>query len=48
MQRQGMIKIWPNWLKDMQAGSISSLIIIGANPCYDHPMGATFAEALAK
>ncbi|MBX7164282.1 MAG: 4Fe-4S dicluster domain-containing protein [Saprospiraceae bacterium] len=48
MQRQGNDQDMAQLVKDMQAGSISSLIIIGANPCYDHPMGATFAEALAK
>ena len=33
---------------DMQAGAVSSLVIIGANPVYNAPADLGFAEALAK
>ena len=35
-------------LRDMQGGNVDALIVMGANPVFDLPNGATFAEAMKK
>jgi Fe-S-cluster-containing dehydrogenase component len=35
-------------LKDMEAGSVKTLIVWGVNPVYDLPQGAKFKEAMGK
>ncbi|HET9057769.1 MAG TPA: TAT-variant-translocated molybdopterin oxidoreductase [Chitinophagaceae bacterium] len=35
-------------LGEMEAGNIGALLIYGANPVYNHPMGDKFAAALSK
>lgn len=34
--------------KDMQAGSVDTLVILGGNPVYDAPVNLNFAEGLSK
>ncbi|MEO1435094.1 MAG: 4Fe-4S dicluster domain-containing protein, partial [Bacteroidota bacterium] len=48
-QRQGKDSDVQALIKDMKAGSVSALIILDeANPVYDLPNGAEFAEAMAN
>ena len=35
-----------NLMRDMQAGNVDALFVMGANPVYDLPNGAAFAEAM--
>ena len=46
--RQGDASKVEQLLKDMNAGAVSALFIYNANPVYNLPNGAAFAEALAK
>ncbi len=49
LQRQGIDADVVSLLQDMQAGRVNTLIICGdANPVYDTPEGAAFAEAIAN
>jgi len=46
LQKQGDDQALAALLKDMEAGSVDALVVVGANPVYDLP--ATFREAFAK
>jgi MoCo/4Fe-4S cofactor protein with predicted Tat translocation signal len=46
--RQGNDEAMANFIKETEAGSVAAVIFYGCNPVYDHPMGATLAEALKK
>ncbi len=45
-QKQGDDQALAALLKDMQAGAVDALVVVGANPVYDLPQA--FAEAFAK
>jgi Fe-S-cluster-containing dehydrogenase component len=38
----------PALIDDMKRGAVRALLVWGANPVYDHPDGAAFAQAIAK
>ncbi len=49
LQRQGMDKNVQGLLRDMKNGRVDALFVMdGANPAYDIPNAAEFAEAMAK
>ncbi|MFK7936237.1 MAG: TAT-variant-translocated molybdopterin oxidoreductase, partial [Saprospiraceae bacterium] len=49
MQRQGMDKNIQNLIKEMNGGGVDVVFVAdGANPAYDLPNSAAFAEAFAK
>jgi molybdopterin-containing oxidoreductase family iron-sulfur binding subunit len=49
MQRQGMDKQVSNLVQQMNAGRVDALFVLdGANPAFDLPASAKFAEAAAK
>lgn len=47
-QRQGNDKEVQRLLDEMNSGSVGTLILWDANPVYEHPAGAAFAEAISK
>lgn len=47
-QRQGDDQAYQDLVKEMQAGSVGTLILWDANPVYEMPEGNVFAEALGK
>ncbi|RMG87713.1 MAG: 4Fe-4S dicluster domain-containing protein [Bacteroidetes bacterium] len=47
-QRQGIDREIQGLLKEMEGGSVSSLIFWGANPAFDLPNAEQFAAAMAK
>ncbi len=46
--RQGNDVAMNDLINEVKAGTVSSLIVYGCNPVYDHPRGAELKEALAK
>ncbi len=48
LQRQGVDAEIQGLVKEMAAGSVGTVIIWGANPAFDLPNSAAFAEAFAK
>ncbi len=48
LQRQGIDAEIQGLVKEMAAGSVGTAIVWGANPAYDLPNSAAFAEAFAK
>lgn len=47
-QRQGIDADVQALVKDMNAGNVDALIVLGANPAFDLPNAAAFAEGAAK
>jgi molybdopterin-containing oxidoreductase family iron-sulfur binding subunit len=47
LQRQGDDAGLPALIDDMARGAVSTLILWGANPVYDHPDGLAFARRSA-
>lgn len=47
-QRQGLDADVQGLIKEMNAGSVDALIVLGANPAFDLPNAAQFAEGAAK
>ena len=47
-EREGHAASIATLARDMAAGKVSTLIILGGNPVYDAPVDASFAGALAK
>jgi MoCo/4Fe-4S cofactor protein with predicted Tat translocation signal len=48
LQRQGVDAEIQGLVKEMAAGSVGSVIVWGANPAFDLPNSAAFAEAFSK
>jgi len=48
LQRQGDQKSVANLVAEMASGSVTNVIIMGANPCYDYAEAGKFAAAFAK
>lgn len=46
--RQGDDVAMNNFINEVKAGQVNTVIFYGANPVYDHPRGAELGEALAK
>lgn len=47
-QRQGLDKPMGQLVSDLKGGKVDALIVMDANPAYDLPEAADFAEAMAK
>lgn len=47
MMRQGDESQLSEVLRDMQGGRVDALILFGANPVFEYPQGADFAEAMS-
>lgn len=48
LQCEGEDRATDELLKELEAGQVAALIIVGANPVYDLPEGARLADALGK
>ncbi len=46
--KQGLDQNMDRLLADLKAGSVKALLVWGANPVYDHPLGKEFAAAIPK
>jgi MoCo/4Fe-4S cofactor protein with predicted Tat translocation signal len=46
--RQGNDEAMANFVKEVEAGSVSAVIFYNCNPVYDHPMGGAIAKGLEK
>jgi len=48
LTKQGIDQNTDRLLSDLKAGSVKALLVWGANPVYDHPLGKEFAAAIPK
>lgn len=48
LTKQGIDQNTDRLLSDLKAGSVKALMVWGANPAYDHPLGKEFAAAIPK
>lgn len=48
LTRQGIDSRFETFVSELQAGQVGGLMILGANPVYDHPEGKKLAEAITK
>ncbi|KAA0990208.1 TAT-variant-translocated molybdopterin oxidoreductase [Dyadobacter aurulentus] len=46
--RQGNDVVMNQFIDDVKGGKVAAVILLGANPVYDHPRGAELAAALPK
>ncbi|MBI4616325.1 MAG: 4Fe-4S dicluster domain-containing protein, partial [Planctomycetes bacterium] len=47
-QGEGSVEAADELLKEMEAGTVDALLLLDANPVYDHPKGAAFREAIGR
>ena len=48
LQKQGRLREFDRLLGDMQQERVAALVVLDANPAYDHPRGREFSEAISQ